>query len=103
MGAARALAPLAIVERFEQGAAGTRHRWTYAVCAMTDRGPLVLREERGEGPLGRLRARQRALDYCARTRTVAEEHRVEVEHRGPISRSMFRARLLGRLREQGVL
>jgi hypothetical protein len=103
MGAAEALAPIAIVERCDPGSPGTRHRWTYSICILARRAPRVLHEEQGEGPLGRLRALQRARDYCAREGLAATEIPAESERRGFVSRPMYWAKLLGRLRAQGVL
>jgi hypothetical protein len=103
MGAAEELAPIAIVEQLTPGEPGMRHRWTYAVCILARRSPRVLHEEHGDGPLGRLRALQRARDYCASQGLAATEIPHEAERKGPVARSMYWARLLKRLREQGVL
>jgi hypothetical protein len=103
MGAAEQLAPIAIVEQCTPGAPGERHQWTYSVCILAGRDARVLHKEQGEGPLGRLRALQRARDYCERAGLAVTEIPAEVERRGPVSRAMYWARLLKRLREQGVL
>ena len=63
----------------------------------------MLHEEHGEGPLGRLRALQRARDYCAQSGINATEMPLEGERKGPVARSMYWAKLLSRLRAQGVL
>jgi hypothetical protein len=103
MGAAVELAPIAIVEQCTPGEPGARHRWTYAICILSRREPRVLHEEHGEGPLGRLRALQRARDYCASQGLAATEIPFETERKGPVARSMYWAKLLNRLRSQGVL
>lgn len=103
MGAAVEIAPIAIVEQCTPGEPGTRHRWTYAVCILSRRDPRVLHEEHGEGPLGRLRALQRARDYCSNAGMNATEIPHEPERKGPVARSMYWAKLLSRLRAQGVL
>lgn len=107
MSAAEQLAPIAIVEHFAPGSPGTRHQWSYRICVLSASSTHVLHQESGEGPLGRMRALQRARDYCVERGMSALELMLEAERLNTegarISRSMYWTRLVSRLRAQGVL
>ncbi len=104
MSAAEQLAPIAIVEHFSPGSPGCRHRWSYRVCVLSASSTHVLQQETGEGPLGRMRALQRAREYCEARGMHAIE--LMLDNDRPmlgISRSMYWIRLVTRLRAQGVI
>ncbi len=104
MSAAEQLAPITLVEHFSPGLPGQRHQWSYRVCVVTGSSVHVLQQETGEGPLGRLRALQRAREYCTERGMSVIEMMLDSSRSNPkISHSMYWTRLVARLRAQGVI
>ncbi|MDP3278869.1 MAG: hypothetical protein Q8Q09_27000 [Deltaproteobacteria bacterium] len=105
MSAAPQRAVIAIVEHCNQSQPGQRHHWSYVVCSVAQgKGgvSVELHREEGEGPLGRLRALQRARSYCSLHQLDAHEA-VALDDHVQVSRAMFWAKLQMRLHAQGIL
>lgn len=93
---------LALVETEEPAPHGQRSRWTVALVQLDPSGAHALEHWHGVGPLGRLRARSFAAEYCAQAGLDVTTH--YPAPRGAFThRTHALAALLARLRAQGVI